>query len=298
MTEPRGAVHDLGYRRYAGVRRPQHTRWQVISRQAMSFAWRRWWRYKLWAAGAAMTAAVLVTVMIVVRGETFSALEGAQQIVIRLADQLVFMAVPLLLANAFFASLAIAAGVIAGDARSGAFTFYFARPVRPVDYVLGKLIGGWILQAWLILAPLLVVAAVRVGLSTSTDELVDNLDLIPKMLLLGGLASLAYAAMPLGMSAMFRSPRLAIGMWAVWSLMGAGVLTAITAAIFQTPVAIALEPNLGLMFMGYQLAGLPADDVMPPVWASIGALLAYAALGVTLAYRRVAREAHAGIGGG
>ena len=50
--------------------------------------------------------------------------------------------------------------MIAGDMQSGAFTFYFARSTRPIDYVLGKLGGLGVLVAGLVFVfPVIVAAA-------------------------------------------------------------------------------------------------------------------------------------------
>ena len=52
----RGAIHDLGYKRYLGSRRPPSTRWRVIMRHQLAMGWRTWWRFK-----APLSLAVITT---------------------------------------------------------------------------------------------------------------------------------------------------------------------------------------------------------------------------------------------
>jgi len=65
----------------------------------------------------------------------------------------------------FITSLFVCASTVAGDVQSGAFTFYFARSVRPRDYVIGKLAGLTILLSLIMLAGPFLLAAVRLALS-------------------------------------------------------------------------------------------------------------------------------------
>ena len=37
---PAAAIHDLGYKRYVGTRRPQSTRWRVLVKNVVSTSWR------------------------------------------------------------------------------------------------------------------------------------------------------------------------------------------------------------------------------------------------------------------
>ena len=54
MSDARkAAIHDLGYQRYVGTRKPQRTRYQVIVRNLVGMSWQGWWRYKMPLAIAA-----------------------------------------------------------------------------------------------------------------------------------------------------------------------------------------------------------------------------------------------------
>ena len=52
-----GTIHDLGYKRYVGARLAASTRWIVVMKNQIAYAWKTWWRYK-----SALGLAVIVTV--------------------------------------------------------------------------------------------------------------------------------------------------------------------------------------------------------------------------------------------
>jgi ABC-2 type transport system permease protein len=228
MSEPTGAIHDLGYKRYVGTRRPPATRWRVIMRHQIAMGWKTWWRYK-----ASLGVAVIVTFVaggFMYFGST-SGLIG--EVMRRSPIPISPLDIPLPFAinwycrAAFVMSLTIGAGVIAGDVQSGAFTFYFARSVRPIDYLLGKLGGLALLVATLTIGGPLLLTALRLGLSETTADLQDHLTMIPKVLAVGALATLTYAAVPLGFSALIGNRRYALAMWAAYYLIGGTIAAAI-----------------------------------------------------------------------
>jgi hypothetical protein len=298
QSKPAGTIYDLGYKRYVGTRRSQGTRWQVITRHVLSQAWKKWWRYKVWMVLALITTIVVGSIMVAARSERLGDLRDAQP-VMRLVDQIVLGSVNFFAVFAFLFSLTVAVRMVATDLRSGAFTFYFSRPVRTVDYVLGKVIGLFILMGTLILAPMLVITFVRVGLSENTDELVKNLAYVPKALLVGTIASLTYACLPLGFSAILRKPNLNLAVWAAYYL----VVTSIIYLIAQetrTPDLGVIDPGFALRSLALRIFGLYSPDAHQAaslVGALIG-LLASTVIGVLIAYVRVDRAGHEGIGGG
>jgi hypothetical protein len=119
---------------------------------------------------------------------------------------------------AFLVSLTVGVLVIAGDVKSGAFTFYFARSVRPRDYVLGKLGGMFVVMALVNLAGPVVLACARLGLAKDTGELVSLLPLIPKAFLQGLFGALVFTTVPMAFSAMFSNARFALAVWAAYYL--------------------------------------------------------------------------------
>jgi ABC-type transport system involved in multi-copper enzyme maturation permease subunit len=303
-TAPAGRIHDLGYQRYVGARRSQATRWRVITRQLLAFAWKRWTRYRLWLGSTTVLLAVLAGVLVWVRTKGLE-VAGAEdtaagEIVVSAVDQVVFGAFSWFTKPAFLLTLTVGCGVIASDLRSGAFSFYFVRPVRPGDYVLGKFVALALLHAGLVLAPLLVLTLVRVGVAETSAQLVEALGYLPRALLIGGLASLAYAAASLGVSAVSRSTGINLAVWCgyhlVFTLVVAGIALQVgvpALAVVDTGVAInALVADL----FDAPMAGGGVE--LPSALAGGLALAAYVVAGLGLAYWRVRGAALQGIGGG
>src|SRR3954452_23393136 len=134
-----GAIHDLGYKRYAGVRRDAGTRWRVIMRHQIAMAWKTWWRFKAWLGMAVLISFIAGAVMYLFSNKVFHGMGRMGDAVLLIRDMALPGAIEWYCRAAFICSLTLGATVIAGDAQSGAFTFYFARSVRPRDYVIGKL---------------------------------------------------------------------------------------------------------------------------------------------------------------
>ena len=64
MSDARkAAIHDLGYQRYVGTRKPQRTRYQVIVRNLVGMSWQGWWRYKMPLAIAAILVLSVINIL-------------------------------------------------------------------------------------------------------------------------------------------------------------------------------------------------------------------------------------------
>ena len=210
---PVGTVHDLGYKRYVGTRRPQSTRWRVIARNQIAMAWKTFWRYKL-ALFFAVATAIGFTIILTIGLDKFARGVTSRSI----EDQMLGVSFEFFVRYASLASLTFGAMVIASDSQSGAFGFYFARPVRPIDYVIGKVAGVWFLMAMLTTIGPLILVGVRIGMYADGDQMLARLDLIPKVIGLGLLVSLAYAAVPLAFSSLVANRRYALALWASYYL--------------------------------------------------------------------------------
>jgi len=292
------AVHDLGYKRYVGTRRSTGTRWRVIARQQMSAAWKSWWRWKL----------VSVLALIVVGAAAMMIFVFADSIVGRLSKQVPFtiasFALPLTFGLfrtcAFIASLVVGASIVASDLQSGAFVFYFARSTRPRDYLLGKLAGyGAVVGSAMVVGPLLV-AIMRVALTTTHDthELVSALGVIPEAVGLGLFATLAYTAIPLAFSAMFRKRSYALGMWFAYYMIVGGIATGVGFAgnmgwISALDIANAIESLSNRAFHLPQIAG----GVQIPVAAALASIALQSAAALALVYWKLSTAQKAGVGG-
>jgi len=292
-----GSIRDLGYKRYAGGRRPQSTRWQVIVRNQVSQAWKTWWRYKM-ALGWAIVVALVVGAMMYI-GRALPLPQGGKWGILgNVLDGLPPLAVPWLCRAAFLVGLTVAAGTIAGDAQVGAFTFYFSRPVRPIDYVLGKMVGVFLLMFLIIGAPLVALTAFRCGLADDSAELMRCLPMVGKALVVGVLGAAVFAAVPVGLSATVGRRRNAIAVWATYYLVVGSMMHGI--GIAAAPAVKAFDLLVAVQSVGrhlFDVQFLPGMlDSAPLGWA-LASIGLHIAAGFALAWWQVSDRAHAGVGG-
>ena len=209
-------IHDLGYKRYAGPRRAAGTRWLVIMANQISTAWKTWWRLKLGFAMAVVTTCIAGGVMFILKDKQVTNIFGT--VASTFADYTLPKSIQWYTRASFLVSLTIGAAVIAGDVKSGAFTFYFSRSVRPRDYILGKLTGMIGIMALVGLAGPVALSIARLGLARDTEELVALLPLIPKAFAMGLFSAMVFATVPMMFSSLFANPRHAIAVWAAYYL--------------------------------------------------------------------------------
>lgn len=294
--KPTGTIHDLGYKRYAGTRRSQRTRWRVIARHQIAIAWKTWWRFKA-ALGLAVITLSIAGGMMMFASERKSSLGRAQMFAQRLIDTALPESIIWFCRAGFLASVTIGATVIASDVQSGAFTFYFARSTRPRHYMLGKLVGVVLLMACIVCAGPLVLAGLRLGVAESTDELVELLPIIPKTLAVGLLATLAYSAVPLGFSALLPNRRNALALWAAYYLIFGGM--AYVVAHVASPSLAALDIPRAVQAVAYHLFDLDFRDRDPeiPLAAAVASLSIHVVVAIAVVVVQVTRTHRSGIGG-
>jgi hypothetical protein len=294
---PAGTIHDLGYKRYSGARRTASTRWLVVARNQIASSWKTWWRFK-----STLLLAVIVT--FVAAGVMFLLQDRMVKGVLKnglaatLADGALPRSIVWYTRAAFLLSLTISSSVIARDIQSGAFTFYFARSVRPRDYVLGKLAGMFAVTATIMLAGPLALAIARLALAESTDHMLTLLPMVPKAIALGLLGTLVYTAVPLGFSALLGNPRHAMALWAAYYLVVGGMMYLLS-RVMRNGVA-ALDITMALEALTYDLFDFVQVSGRSKRVASLDALvslLAHAAAAIAVIAYRVRRAHHGGIGG-
>ena len=291
-------IHDLGYQRYVGSRRSAATRWRVIVKNQLAIAWKTWWRYKAVLALAVVVTFVAGGFMYLASDRTVRAF-GRGGIPTMMKEVAIPVAMQWYCRAAFLLSLTLTAGVVATDMQSGAFTFYFARSIRPIDYVIGKLIGMVLLVATITLAGPVLLAALRIGLSgDETESLADALPVLLKVFAIGGLATLVYAAVPLGFSALVPNRRYALALWAAYYLVvgamaiGVGYATSHALGALQLPSAI--EAVTLRLFDVEILHGL---DAKVPLAAGLISIAAHVAVAIGLVAWRVRSAQRSGVGG-
>lgn len=299
-----GTIHDIGYKRYVGTRRPPSTRWRVIMRHQIATGWQKWWRYK-------SSLGMAVVVMFIAGGFMFAGYQGnrsfrrfgamgeaGEQFTLRFLDGAMPLSIEWLCRAAFVLSLTLGAAIVASDTRSNAFTFYFVRSVRPLDYVLGKLAGYGLLVATIVLGPVLLLTALRLGFSEDLDQLVATAHIVPKALGVALLATLAFTALPLAISSLMPNPRYALALWAAYYLVVGSIATALAKA--GTPELAVLDVLTSIQVITYDLFDIrllrgrfPDLDMM----TAIVGLLAQIGAAIAIFWYQVSRDQKTGVGG-
>lgn len=301
MKDVKGQIHDLGYKRYVGTRLAQSTRWRVIMREQIAYGWNKWWRYKLALGGAVITACIAGGVMYfgAQANRTFRGVgNAAGDMALSFADGVVPLSVSFFCRMAFVLSLTLGASIIANDTQSGAFTFYYVRSVRPRDYVLGKLAGYGVLVATIVLVGPFLLACFRLGLADDTDQAIEYLHILPKIAAIGALATLAYTAVPLAISALVPNRRYALAMWAAFYLI-VGNIAAATGAVNKSPIA-ALDIQTSLQaatFDLFELKLIRGQSHGLDGTTAVLALLGITAVAILIIWFQVSRDQRSGVGG-
>lgn len=292
-----GQIHDLGYQRYVGTRRSLGSRWTVIFRHQVSTAWVGWWRYKLWLIAAVIATVVSGAVLYIFSNGFFDFLIRQSGTKISVPDGIVALSSEWYCKIAFIVSLTIGASVIASDAQSGAFTFYFARSVRPRDYVLGKLAGVGALMALVFAAGPVLLAGLRLGLSSSPHEVAERLPMVGKALVLGVAGTVMYTAVPLGCSALIPSRRNALAVWATYYVLVGLMAQGLGRVVYPPLGALDLASAVKALAFGLFDVQILRDRASIPMPAAAASIAIHSALAVAATVWRVRTAQRTGVGG-
>lgn len=297
MSNAQARIHDLGYRRYEGERRPQSARWRVLVRNVLSTSWRGWWNMKVWIIGAAITITVMGVLMYVMRNEFWEQLTRLDQKVPR-ADGMLPMSFQFLNKFAFILTMTVCAQIIANDLKTGAFEFYFSRPLRPIDYVLGKVVGAVVVIGLVLFVGPVLLSVFRLAIAKNTNQLSDLIWLVPKTVAAAGIATLAYAVIPLAFSAMSSNRRYAIAAWAVFHLIISNIAVGIAAGNDGAEALGAVNLTDSVMTVIYRIYDMQRlEGYSPPLWSAVAMLSVYFVAGFAIVYWRVSKAQRSGMGG-
>lgn len=303
-TEPaaaapsKGVIHDIGYARYAGERRAPSTLWRVIMRHHLTYAWKTLWRFKPWLMSAVAITLVAGAVMYISQNAMFDSLRRSGGGPLKFLDGIVPFTFQFYVSAAFLLSMTVGAAVVARDQETGAFTFYFSRPVRPLDYVLGRLAGMTILMAIILAAGPVLLTLFRIGLSSSTAEALSHLAWVGRALVVGGLAAVAYAAVPLAVSALSGRRTIALGLWAAYYLVVINIVEGIAQVTWKPLAAIHLSVAVRSLAFGLWDLDFLGGGGQVSVLAAVVSLTAQTAIAVFLFHRQIVRTADGAVGGG
>ncbi|MEJ7603948.1 MAG: hypothetical protein WKG01_39070 [Kofleriaceae bacterium] len=166
----------------------------------------------------------------------------------------------------------------------------------PITTCSGSWSGCALVGIILIGGPL-VIAGLRLGVADDVDQLVDLLPILLKAIVVGGTATLAYAAVPLGFSALMPNRRHALALWATYYLVF-GAMVYELGKVSSGSIA-ALDLPRAVQTINYALFDLKfrSRDAQIPVAAAVASLAAHAGLAIVLVFYQVRRAQRAGVGG-
>jgi ABC-2 type transport system permease protein len=291
LAAQRGTIHDLGYGTYSGPRSGPWTRTWIIAREVFRTGWKNpWLRRCMWLSF--MVVAVWgVIIFLQNQNQGVKQLEMAKLFLPRVDTYVMWAVTRSLVFIGVLAGAIVGAGSVSDDLRAGAFQFYFARPLRPQQYVLGKLMGVIMTVGLVVLMPAVALALVRVVMESRVEVMMRALPVIPRTAALAGVVTLAISALAVLMSSL--TPR------RIYAQASFTLLVFVTFAI-SLPLALALKNvNVRLLSLRDAVEGFGYglftrwgfDHTWAPPWkASLFVLLgvfAGASLALFVRIRRV-----------
>jgi hypothetical protein len=268
-------IRDLGYHRYEGPRLPHRSRYRVLISRTLSLEW---------ASGLVKTAFILGMFPMVVCGVVIFLKVKAQQLLASqgvppeiLADKIenpsfwvFYCAYWCQIWFAFCLGLLCGAPAISDDVRTGAFQFYFARPVSKGHYLLGKLVPVWLFVLLVTVPPALLLSLLRMALSKTGAEVWQSVPLIFSTLIYGLVSSAVLSLLPLAMSALGKRSGAIQGAWADIFFMP-WIRGETLASATGVPYAALVSIPTNLRLLGQRLYGMPQS--YPVAWYLPAAIL-------------------------
>lgn len=198
-------IHDQGYRRYVGHRRPHGRTWWIIARTEI-----------LTAVRSRRFLAVLLLAWLPFLGRVgqlyfssnFQQVEflkaSAQTFRDFLDQQSIFI---------FLTTIALA-GIIADDRRANALQIYLSKPLTRVEYIAGKCVAMLAFLLGVTLLPAMLLLLLQMMFAGSTAFLSSNLFLVPAIVLFSILQAFLAAFAILALSSLSKSRRFVAMMYA------------------------------------------------------------------------------------
>ena len=113
-----------------------------------------------------------------------------------------------------FITLGAGAGAIAQDAVHRAFQFYFAKPVTPVQYLVGRVSAVAFFSALVVLVPGMILIALTVAYGAPTDDVrLERAGYMLPFLLSTVILSFVMASVSVGLSSLAKSRALTMSSW-------------------------------------------------------------------------------------
>ncbi len=223
-------VHDQSYRRYQGVRLPFGRGWLVILRSGLRVFFSRRVLLGLlllaWVPFLVRTVQIYVVVTYPQAGQ-----------VLPVAPAMFRNFVELQGLFAFFVTVYVGAGLIAGDRRGNALQVYLSKPLMRSEYIAGKAAILMVFLSLVTLAPALMLVAMQAVLSGNLDLHRAAPTIVPAVILSSLLRIIVPAIAMLALSSLSTSGRYVAVMYAGVLFVSEALYAAMVVATGTTRVA-------------------------------------------------------------
>ena len=269
-------IHDQGYRRYAGRRRPAGTAWWVIARQQISTVLSQKRYLILLLLAWVPFVGRVVQIYLAANFQQASFLATSAQLFRGFLDQ-----------QGLFVFLLIvgASGAIADDRRANALRVYLSKPLTRVEYIAGKLFAPLAFVLGVTLLPALLLLVVHVAFSGSLTFVIQNLYLLPAIVLYSVVLALVGTFTMVALSSLSKSRRFT-------ALTFTGLFF-FTTAMYQALQRITgsrlwalISPRDMLSEIGDAAFRIPGTRALP-LWAALLGVAVIIALSIAVLERRI-----------
>jgi hypothetical protein len=298
-----GAIYTLGYERYQGPRRDRGTRFWIIARNVLRQAWKSTWGVKAPLVIAAMVVVGASVAMWVLRHEIVdmarqAAAEGGVPIPIPGVEAALYMSVNGFAFLAFVLTTTVGCRAIADDLRMGSFQFYFSRPLRVSDYVLGKLAGVLFVVGLPMFGGPVILALVRLLFARGAADAWAHADVVPRAMAVGVVGTLSYAILGLALGALIQRRIWAQAGFAIYYLVLANTIELAAFRTGEPWLALgSIDSNLTSLGVALFEAPTPPQTVLPPAWAAAVFTASLVGLGLWAIAWRIRHAETAALGG-
>jgi len=270
-------IYDLSYRHWTGVPLPRSQRWLPIAQSAL-FAYFRKRMFIVWMIVCWLPALVLGVLVYLRVNMNVAELPDVDA---RVFHMFLTAHVPLHLLTAVF----VGSGLIANDRRTNALQIYLSKPLRPLDYLLGKgaTVAG--VLALVVLGPSLTLFLFRVGLDRDGEYLASHWSIPLSLTGASALIIATLTVLALTFSSLTRSGRAAGVALVMFSAFAKG-FQAILGALFSRDASSLLSPFSNLeQGLDLLLSQAPTYGVHP-LWSML-ALAGMLAICLRVLWKRV-----------
>jgi ABC-type transport system involved in multi-copper enzyme maturation permease subunit len=271
----RTGITPIGYRPWAGERTRHLNRVLVISRSILSEKIRTKGVLILLFIGVILVHAfpLIFKVLIPHEGLTVDDMIGGQSSIFGGG---LFVVLTMLLAAV------VSSDLISRDLSDNSFVLYFSRPIRPLDYLAGKMGGGFAIMSIFCVLPVIAFGVATIA-TQSGSEYLDSFAVLGQAIVAGMLASIFFLGYGMMLSSITRSRAYA----GVGTFVSFFVLSLISGIFSNIDVNWRLVGPANLLQYGYSVifgTGLP-EEVNPTLFWIV--LLSILIIPLLIAYWRI-----------